>query len=364
MASTSVAVGRYSAPPVGTAVIPVEVEDVTAPWLSDVLHRSVTGVEIVDRHSGTTGRARLALRDERGETTAVFVKLAPFDERQRRFVDAVGLGTAEARFYRDVAARVPVRVPEVLHADFDADGRYVMVIEDLVASSCRFPSPHDEPADVVAVVDSLLDEFARLHGAYWEQPALDVELAWVAGGQRQAFEGGGYYIGKAVERFGDAMPPVFRQLGELYVEHTPAIARLYRQGPQTLVHGDPHFGNLFVDRGRTGFFDWAMVMRRTGMWDVAYVLANSVPTEIRRAHESRWLSRYRDGLARAGVDVDASTLWEQYRLLVVYSWSSATSTAAMGSRWQSEAVGQRGMARATTAVDDLGSVELLESLLG
>jgi aminoglycoside phosphotransferase (APT) family kinase protein len=348
---------------VGTTSIPVEVADVTASWLTEALGRTITGVEVVDQHSGTTGRARIVVRDERGDPAALFVKLPPFDERQRRFVDAVGLGIAEARFYRDVAARVPVRVPDVAFAAFDGTGGYIMVLEDLEASGCRFPSPRDDAAEVVAVVDSLVDEFARLHGAYWEHPALEGELAWVGEGARQAFEGGGRYIGRAVEQFGDTMPPVFRRLGALYVERTPDIARLYREGPPTLVHGDPHFGNLFVDRGRAGFFDWGMTMCRTGMWDVAYVLANSVPTEIRRAHESRWLDRYRAGLARAGVDVDAAMLWEQYRLLVVYSWSSATSTAAVGSRWQAVEVGQSGMARATAAVDDLASVDLLESLL-
>jgi hypothetical protein len=348
---------------VGTTDIPVEVSDVTASWLTEVLGRTVTSVEVVDRHSGTTGRARLLGRDEHGHAVPLFVKLPPFDERQRRFVDAVGLGVAEARFYRDLAERVPVRVPEVAFAAFDASGRYVMVLEDLVASGCRFPSPSDGADEVVAVVDSLVDEFARLHGAYWEDPLLRGELSWLRDGARQAFEGGGRYIGRAVEQFADAMPPVFRRLGELYVEHTHAFARLYGEGPLTLVHGDPHFGNLFVDRGRTGFFDWAMAMCRTGMWDVAYVLVNSVPTEVRRAHETRWLDRYRSELARAGVELDAATIWEQYRLLAVYSWSSATSTAGVGSRWQAEAVGQGGMTRATTAVDDLDSVTLLESLL-
>jgi hypothetical protein len=47
----------------------------------------------------------------------------------------------------------------------------------------------------------------------------------------------------------------------------------------------------------------------------------------------------------------------------VYSWSSATSTAGVGSRWQTEEVGRGGMARATAAVDDLDSIALLESLL-
>jgi hypothetical protein len=106
-----------------------------------------------------------------------------------------------------------------------------------------------------------------------------------------------------------------------------------------------------------------MAMRRTGMWDVAYVLCNSVPTEARREHEHEWLERYRVGLARGGVDMDVSRLWEQYRLFAVYSWSSATSTAGVGSRWQPEDVGQGGMARATAAIEDLASIDLLESYL-
>ena len=56
--------------------------------------------------------------------------------------------------------------------------------------------------------------------------------------------------------------------------------------------------------------------------------------------------------------------WSQYRLLVIYAWNSATSTAAMGSRCQTEEVGHSGMTHATQAVEDLESVSLLEDLLG
>jgi hypothetical protein len=341
--------------------IPVEVDDVTPAWLSEVLDLDVVGVEVCDRHSGTTGRARMVATDESGSEHPLFVKLAPFDERQRRFVDAVGLGIAEARFYRDLAREVPVRIPRVFHADLDDAGHYVMVLEDLVASGCAFPAPDDE--DVVTTMSSLVDEFAKLHARYWEAPSLTDALGWLGNGARQAFGGGGRYIGRALDAFGAEMPPAFARLATLYVEHTPAIAQLYARGPQTLVHGDPHFGNLFVDEGRAGFFDWAMTMRRSAMWDVAYVLCNSVPTEVRRRHEVAWLEQYRVALASFGVDVDASQLWEQYRLFAIYSWSSATSTAAMGSRWQAVDIGRGGMARATAAIDDLESIDLLESLL-
>ncbi|MGH9014857.1 MAG: phosphotransferase family protein [Acidimicrobiia bacterium] len=345
-------------------MIPVEVDEVTPAWLSEALGADVAAVEVVDRHSGTTGRARVAITYGRETSlpSAVFVKLAPFDERQRRFVDLVGLGLAEARFYRDLAPDVPVRIPDVLHASLDDDGRYVMVLEDLVASGCAFPSPHDD--DIAETAGRIVDELAVLHARFWESPALTAGLGWVSEGHRLGFGGGGPFIQRAVDRFADEMPPAFRRLGELYVAVTPRIAELYEAGPLTLAHGDPHLGNLFVDRGRPGFYDWGMVMRRAGMWDVAYVICNGLPPEIRRAHEREWIDRYRAGLASEGVQLDAGVAWQQYRLFAVYAWSSATSTAGVGSRWQPEAYGRQGMEAATAAIDDLDSIELLEALLG
>jgi hypothetical protein len=346
---------------VGPSPIPVEVDDVTPAWLSDALGVGITAVEVVTRHSGTTGRARLAVTYADTSQSSLFVKLAPFDERQRRFVDAAGLGTAEARFYRDVAREVPVRVPAVYHAAIDDAGRYVMVLEDLVASACRFPSPRD--ADIAEVTGRIVDELALLHARYWEDPRLAGELTWVSDGHRLSFGGGGPFIQRAVDRFADDMPPAFRRLGELYVAETPRIAELFETGPSTLAHGDPHVGNLFVDGDRPGFYDWGMVMRRAGMWDVAYVICNGLPPEVRRAHEFDWIASYRDRLAASGAYLDADAAWKQYRLFAVYAWSSATSTAGVGSRWQPEEYGRHGMEAATVAVEDLDSIGLLESLL-
>jgi hypothetical protein len=345
-------------------VIPVAVDDVTPDWLSRVLGLDVVATEVLDQHSGTTGRARLALTygsGVDGECPAtLFVKLPPFDEKQRRFVAQTGLGTAEARFYRDVATAVPVRVPGVLYAELDDDG-YVMLLEDLEASGCRFPRPTDD--DVVAVVDSIVDELAALHAQYWEHPALDRELGWVAEGKRIAFGSGGRFMRMALDQFAADMPPAYRRLGELYVARAAEIAELWAAPPPTLAHGDPHMGNLFVDGRRAGFFDWGMVMRKAGMWDVAYVICNSVPTEIRRANEHAWIGQYRAALATRGIALDADDAWEQYRLYAVYSWNSAVSTAAMGSRWQPEARAHAAMLRTTTAIEDLDSLGLLEERL-
>jgi len=345
-------------------VIPVAVDDVTPEWLSRVLGLDIVATEVLDQHSGTTGRARLALTYGSGVDgdcpPSLFVKLPPFNEKQRRFVAHTGLGTAEARFYRDVAADVPLRVPAVFYAELDDDG-YIMLLEDLEASGCRFPRPGDD--DAVAVVDSIVDELAGLHARYWEHPALERELGWTSQGMRIAFGIGGRFMRNALDQFANDMPPAYRRLGELYVAHTPAIAELWAAPPHTLAHGDPHLGNLFVDGNRAGFFDWGMIMCKAGMWDVAYVICNSVPTEIRRANERTWLSRYRAQLAEHGIALAADAAWEQYRLYAVYSWNSAVSTAAMGSRWQPEARAHAAMLRTTTAIEDLDSVGLLEEKL-
>jgi len=72
---------------------------------------------------------------------------------------------------------------------------------------------------------------------------------------------------------------------------------------------------------------------------------------------------YVDLLAASGIELSFDDAWMQYRLLVTYAWNSATSTAAMGSRWQAVEIGRGGMGRATTAIEDLETVPLLESLL-
>lgn len=352
-------------------MIPVDVDDVTPRWLSEVLGRGVRGIHVLDRHSGTTGRARLAVEyDARGDRDrewpeTLFVKLAPFDAAQREFVRATGLGVAEACFYRDLAAVVPVRVPVVHHVAVDGDGRFVMVLEDLVASGCRFPRPRDP--DIGTTAARIVDELARLHARFWNDPRLGGDLAWITEGRRVQFGGPSTYVARALERFGDEMGPAFRRLAELYGRRPREIAAVLGAGTPTLVHGDAHLGNLFLDvaaGNRPGFFDWAMVWRASGARDVAYVLGSSIPTEVRREGEREWLRSYVTALRAAGVTITEDDAWEQYRVLVVYAWASATATAAMGSRWQSERVGQAGMRRATATVEDLDSITALEARLG
>ena len=346
------------------ASLPVEVHDLTAQWFSDVFDREVAEATVIDRSSGTTGRARVALHGDAGVPASVFVKLPPFGEQQRALVDMTGMGVTEARFYRDLAREVPVRTPGVWFAETDGD-RYVMVLEDLVATGCRFPSPAD--ADIEARAHDIVEQLAALHARYWESErfAPDGDLAWVAA-RSVRVAGSMPYIQRAVDALGDQMDEAFHAIADLYLSRADAIMQLFGDGPGTLVHGDSHIGNLFVDvdGDRTGFLDWAVVCRAPGVRDVAYMMCNSVPRTVREAIERGIVEHYCEQLAASGVVLDLHAAWDQYRLFAVQSWAATTATAGMGSKWQPIEYGLAGTRRATAACAHLDSVGLLEQLLG
>jgi aminoglycoside phosphotransferase (APT) family kinase protein len=210
----------------------------------------------------------------------------------------------------------------------------------------------------------VVEAMARCHARYWETPRFASDLAWIAARGTGERGSGGALVAQAKELLAARLPPAFAAICDFFVEHVDAITRLWNEGPATLVHGDAHMGNLFVDGEVPGFLDWAMVGRASGLRDVAYYCCNSVPAAVRGAHEREWLARYRAVLAAGGVALGEADAWDGYRLFALYSWLAATSTAAMGSLWQPEHVGLGGTERATASVEELGCLPFLRERLG
>jgi hypothetical protein len=360
---------------VTTTEFPDHVAAITPEWLSRVVSSRRPGavaesVEVVDAHSGTTGRVALRVRWAPGcdAPTALFGKLAPTDPLQQQMVAMTDMGRREARFYDALAGDMPIRVPAPVwsgwsDAEDDAQA-YFMLIEDLAAAGCRFPTAQE--LDPARHAEGMIDTLAALHGHFWESTRFDCDLAWVEPPMRSDY--GPLLVGEGLRQFGDRMPKAFHDLAQLYLEHTDAVCDRLDSGPATLLHGDSHSGNTFIygqDDDRVGLLDWACVCRGPGLRDVSYYLCNSVPTEIRREHEKDLLLRYLEKLeAAGGIALPFDEAWQQHRRLATCSWIAATVTAAAGSRMQSIETGLRAMDRSTKAITDLDTPGLLREDLG
>jgi aminoglycoside phosphotransferase (APT) family kinase protein len=346
--------------------IPTSPEAITATWLTEVLapRGEARAVEVLDAHSGTTGRARLRVDWQApcDLPEALFAKLCPTDPTSQAMVVETGMGRREATFYARLANEVPVRVPTPFFADWNEDGTtYVMLMEDLASAGCSFPTSGS--SETLSWAESLVDGLARLHAHYWDSPRWQQDLSWVETPMRNDW--GRILMQMGMDQFRDRMQADWVALVDLYLQDDAAYSGLLEQGEQTLIHGDSHLGNLFVDDGQIGWLDWACFSRGPGMRDVAYFLTNSLDAQFRRRHERELLERYRRRLGEAGgPERSAEAIWQDYRRLAGYSFVSAVTTAAAGSRMQSVEVGERAMARTNAAIADLGTLEIFRERLG
>lgn len=357
--------------------VPVTVDDVDAAWLTAVLQPAAPGVRVasVERmggHSGTTTRERLRVRSGPGESGAVapealFLKITPPGLGTRFFMELFDLGRTEVEFYRCVAGALPVKVPRVYCARrARRGGRFVLLLEDLEASGCRIAS-HESPvslAEARAVVTAL----ARLHAEFWQSPRFAADLAWLRTGGDGPHKGLEWWLAArsnapALAKFGDVVPAAVRSNAHRIHEHRAELEAHWAAGPQTLLHGDPHAGNLYFDGDEAGFFDWQVAQVGPGLRDLSYFLINSVETRMRRDHEGELIELYLATLVDGGVDAPAfDSAWEEHRLFALYAWIAISVTAAV-SNLQPRAVVQRAVERTGTALDDLASLDALDALV-
>lgn len=345
------------------STIPVTPDQVSAEWLTQVLDAPVESATVVDANAGTTGRAVLEIESEPGALLPprLFIKLPPTDPMQQAFVQSSGMGKREAMFYQGLAAEVPVRVPRCFHADTnDAGTAYIMVLEHLEDSGCTFQNAstrysHDYVRQVLA-------EFARLHGAYWNTSRFDSDLAWVTPPVQH--EIAVQLIASALEQHAADMPAVFTEMGELYLAEADAIHRLWQRGDDTVIHGDAHDANLFYDKNRPGFLDWAIVSRAPGMRDVGYFLAGTLPPGEHLDVGRDMLAYYRQQLQATGIEApSAEELWQQYQWHAAYVWVGAAVTLAMGDAWQPVNYVMKSLENLHAALDSLDSVSAIKSSL-
>ena len=293
---------------------------------------------------------------------SLFVKMVPRDPTRRAQIAQTGMGEREVRFYTDMAPRLSFRVPRVFAAELDAtDGSFVIVMEDLLASGCTVSDGTVGVSPDAAAV--ALTELAVLHARYENPERRAAEAGWLP----PAAVGSPYGIDllrRALAEHPDRISADFAAIARIYVERDADLQVLWHGGPQTVIHGDPHIGNLFDDHGRTGFLDWGIVKLGSAMRDVSYFLTMAMDPADRRAHERDLLAHYLGARAASGgTPLAFADAWTAHRLHAAYTVPACCQivTFPEGISERRRVFSEAFLARAEAAIADLDALGALRA---
>lgn len=304
--------------------LPEDAGELDPQTLTDLLAERHPGVrvervDVARRQQVTNSHAWLSVtyHEPAGAPDSLFCKLLPRDDRRAQ-IAATGMGLREAWFYERLAPLLPLRTPLVHGVAVDEDdGAFVLLLEDLEATGCTTPDgTTGVGADAAAAA---LEDLAALHVRFEDPAVRAAEAPWVAPPKL----GGDY--GERMLRYGldhhrDRLRDDFAAIAELYIARRPDLQAIWVEGPQTVIHGDPHLGNLFDDHGRVGFLDWGIISVSTPMRDVGYFLTMGMDPEVRRSHERDLLRHYLDvRAALGGTPISFDEAWLRHRLHAAYT---------------------------------------------
>lgn len=291
--------------------VPRTIDEVDAAWIDEAMREGGAAGRVVDASFEPIGvgvgllgdllRATLTWEGEAGPASVV-VKLPSHHEANRAQGMAFGFYEREIRFYREIAPTVPLRVPRCWWSGIDADeGLFGLIIEDLSDFALGDQVAGVSADDAGRAVEAL----ARFHAAWWSTDALEA-LEWLpySNGPITMQAVGVYERGWPLflEHFGDHLTPEGTLLGERVRDHFAGLLELLGQEPRTIVHTDFRLDNLFFTPDEVAVIDWQLSTRGRGVYDVAYLLCQSMDVDARRAAEMDVLRRWYDTLVAEGVE--------------------------------------------------------------
>jgi Phosphotransferase enzyme family len=360
-------------------LIPRTAADIDRGWLNEALSErhpgvTVTGVEVLERHEVTNAHARIRLTYA-GETTApatMFAKLPPTDPARRETIIGTGMGRREALFYAHLASSLSLRVPVAHAAITDEDGDFAVLLEDLSSTGCEVSDgTWGITPDGAA---GALRDLAEMHVRFEDPVRRAAEAPWVAvSTPSNAY--GGPMLRYGIEQHRDRLTDAFVDIAEIYLEKHEQLQALWHQGAPTVIHGDPHIGNLFVehenvdsvDGTRVGFLDWGIINLNTPMRDVSYFLTMAMSPGDRQTHEVALLRHYLDARrAFGGADIAWNDAWLAHRIHAAYTVPACCQvvTFPTDASERRRVFADAFLARSLAALDDLQAREALREVSG
>ncbi len=308
--------------------VPDTLEEVLSPpWLTAALRQRFPDIEVIAVTPGpVVSRVSTNARFEIECSGGLPEGLSPHLCAKGYFSDAQQpyrhVGESEACFYRHLAEPSGVRTLRSVYADVDSESRHgVVITEDVVVTGATFldaRSPYSP--DQVA---SSLDVLAKLHSSTWDAPRWR-DTAWLAPRLESYFgmRGIGDIRGNFEGPIGAKVPGSVRHAEALLTAFQALAGQSSSATPWSVLHGDAHIGNVFLDgAGRPSFLDWQLVQRGPWYLDVGYHIVSALTVEDRRGNERELLAHYLDRLGTVGVTTPTSDeAWSGYRRGILYGF--------------------------------------------
>lgn len=350
---------------------PLTAAEIDPDWLTRALEPNHPGVRVAEvttvaRTEMTNSHARLQVRyhESAGAPEAMFCKMLPADPERRELIAKTTMGPREVRFYNQIAPQVDLRVPAAYVALHDEnDEAFILLIEDLITNGCSVSDGSRGLTPDAAA--RALEDLADLHTRFADPAYRKAHASWVPEPMESDY--GSIMLRYGLDHHRDRLSPGFAELAELYIENRSALHALWHEGPHTVIHGDPHIGNLFDDGGRTGFLDWGIIHTSTPLRDVSYLLVMSLSIEDRRKHERALLRHYLEvQRAGGGPDIDFGDAFTTHRIHAAYAVPACCQivTFPENATPARRVFAQAFLARGEAAIEDLEARDALRHVAG
>ena len=307
-------------------------------WLNDKLRHGgfhdavVTAIEIdpLTMTGAFCNLARLKLSYALGKTAGpatLIAKIPRNEENRLAMASAMGLFMRERRFYSELAASVPLRVPRCYYSG--GGNNEPLLLEDMDAYQVGEQIGGLTPAQTATAIDAL----ARLHAKFWPGRGEHPEsVTWLIAADDRVINPGlcaataagvPGFLARYAHKFSPAVVAAAEKVGLQFDQ----VLQRCTEGPRTLVHGDARANNwMFGGDGDVVLVDWQVAAHARGTQDVAYMLAGSLNLADLKAHGADLLNTYYKQLCEFGV---TDYCWEDcllhYRQHVLHSFYAAFS---------------------------------------
>ncbi len=303
-------------------MLPGSIKDITAEWLNGALHANgflnmdthITSIELKPMAVGEgfqSDMARIVPHYNRANTTlpqSMVAKLPTSYEPANYVAMLFNTYEREIRFYKELAARSPVRTPGLILGEFDAEAkRYVLILED-----CARCAQVDQIKGLTeAQLQQVVLKIADFHAHWWDSPDLK-SIAWMPGPRSQAaYALVGFYqscwdIAVNAPEFIAALPQGGKESGlKIYEYYQWMVHDAAPDSNLTITHFDFRGDNLFFDEANKAdpviVFDWQASSIYRGPLDIGYLIGGSVAPELRRKVEKKMLNLYYRRILEKGV---------------------------------------------------------------